>query len=274
LNTLLKTLARQAAEQPVPQSHHNMVVKNLAGNSTKVELYDRKGKQIRVFYVGEEAPAGSGSYMLIEGAARPFIVNIPLFEGSLTPRYSADLKDWRDRTVFRIPAEDITEISVQYVDEPLNSFKMQRGADGSVTVSLDPQMGEQGEPNMSRVQSYLGFFADVNCEGYTNGEPFMDSMLSTCPRRCIIDVIGKNGYTQHVTVFWRPLYRRSKNLNTPVPGHKNEYDADRYFAVFNDNRDTAVIQEFVFGKIFRAGYEFFQHSSPAIDTTVIHEHRH
>src|SRR5690606_23924280 len=78
LNTLLKTLARQAAEQPVPQSHHNMVVKNLAGNSTKVELYDRKGKQIRVFYVGEEAPAGSGSYMLIEGAARPFIVNIPL----------------------------------------------------------------------------------------------------------------------------------------------------------------------------------------------------
>jgi len=275
VDQLLKTLYRQVADYPVPESQHNLAVKHLSGNSTKVELYDRRGKKMRVFYVGDEA-GKLGTYMLMEGAKRPYVVNIPVFQGGLTSRYSPDIKDWRDRTVFRIAAEDITEISVQYVDEPLNSFIMRR--DGAqVSVILDSSLGAPGTLNTSRVQRYLGFFTNVSCEGFTNGQTWMDSVLRTVPRRCIIDVKGKDGYTQHLTVFWRPLYRRSKNLSTPVPGYRNEYDADRYYAVFNNNRDTAVIQQFVFDKIFRNGYEFYQQDQttmPAPDTAVLHDHLH
>lgn len=272
VNSLLRTLNKQVADVPVPEKQHNRVITDLAGNSIKVELYNRKGKTMRVFYVGEEAYNMSGTFMLMEGAQRPYIVNVPAFAGVLTPRYSTHLKDWRDRTVFNIAAEDVEQISVQYIDHPMHSFVIRRNGN-NVTVSIDAALQGLGELNQNRVDAYLGFFHGVNCEGYTNGDVFMDSLLREVPRRCIIDVTGKNGYAQQVTVFWRPLDKRSKNLDTPMPGHPNEYDADRYYAVFNNNKDTAVIQRVVFEKIFRSGFEFYQDTDPAEEHEV-HEHRH
>ncbi len=272
VNTLLRTLYKQVADVPVPEQQHNMVITNLAGNNIKVELYDRKGKKMRVFYVGEEAYNMSGTFMLMEGAERPYIVNVPAFSGVLTPRYSPYLRDWRDRTVFDIAAEDIEQISVQYIDQPMHSFVMRRQGD-SMMVFIDAALQGLGTLNRDRVDAYLGFFSNVQCEGYTNGDVFMDSLLTIVPKRCVIDITGKNGYTQQVTVFWRPLDKRSKNLDTPLPGHPNEYDADRFYAVLNNNKDTAVIQRMIFDKIFRSGFEFFQDTQPAEEHEV-HEHRH
>ncbi len=272
VNTLLRTLYKQVADVPVSEKQHNRVITDLSGSSIKAELYDRKGKLMRVFYVGEEAYNMSGTFMLMEGAQRPYIVNVPAFDGVLTPRYSPYLKDWRDRTVFNIAAEDIEQISVQYPDQPMHSFTMRRVSD-SMMVFIDTMLQGLGTLNRNRVNAYLGFFSNIHSEGYTNGDVFVDSLLKEVPRRCIIDVIGKNGYAQHVIVFWRPLDKRSKNLDTPMPGHPNEYDSDRFYAVLNNNKDTAVIQRAVFDKIFRSGFEFFQDTQP-VEEQEVHEHRH
>jgi hypothetical protein len=75
-------------------------------------------------------------------------------------------------------------------------------------------------------------------------------------KKCTIDVAGKNS-SQHIEVYWMLKDKRSKNLLTPMANHPNEYDADRYFALINNNKDTIIIQRGTFEKIFRSCYEFF-----------------
>ena len=54
---------------------------------------------------------------------------------------------------------------------------------------------------------------------------------------------------------------------TPFPGIDNRFDADRFYAVINNFKDTVIIQRFTFDKIFRKAYEFYE----ADDTTGARE---
>ena len=59
------------------------------------------------------------------------------------------------------------------------------------------------------------------------------------------------------------INRRSKNLTVSDPNVPDDYDADRLYAVINGGKDTVMIQQYVFRKIFRKAFQFFQND----DTT-------
>lgn len=271
INNLLTTLNRQEAQSPVSVKAHNAVVTSLAGNSIKVEVYDRSDKKMRVFYVGGEATDLDGTYMLMEGASRPYVVTISAFTGYLTPRYSTELAQWRDRTIFNIAPGDIRSVAVKYFQDTLNSFTVQQDKDGKVSVALNPVLRLDQPLNEKRVRDFLGFFRNINCESFMNGLEGMDTVLRTVPPKATIDLTDKDGKTTHVLVYWRPLDRRSKNLLTPKPGQPEEFDADRLYAVIHDGKDTVGIQNYVFDKIFRRGFQFYQQTVvdplPVLDTT-------
>jgi hypothetical protein len=211
---------------------------------------------MRTFYVGGEVASFSGTAMLMEGSERPYVVQIPGFEGYLTTRYSTDLNAWRDRAVFNIPAEDIEQISVRYVQEPLNSFTITQ-KDGKVSVALDPSL-QLGQPvNERRARGYLTFFTRVYSEGYANGMIDLDTIIRQMPEKATIDLRGKGGYHQQVRIVFFPADRRSKNLDKPIESFDDNFHSDRYFAILN-GQDTATVQIQTFEKIFRRGYEFFQ----------------
>lgn len=263
LNLLLQTLAAQRAISPVPESAHNYIVKAMAGNSTKVELYDRKGDKMRVFYVGFETPRYTGTYMLMEGAEKPYIVQIEGNNGYLTPRYSPDIKDWRDRTIFNIAPEQIQSIKVTYPHEPINSFVLKQ-QDNTVTVDADSSLIKSNAFNARRANVYLKFFQGVYCEGYMNGLAQLDSSLKTVPERCIVEVTDNAGKTQRADIYWMHANRRSKNLLTSDVNTADTLDPDHFYAIINNNRDTVLIQNYAFEKIFRNAYEFYQpdHTGP------------
>lgn len=268
LNTLMETLLRQTAAFPVPQQAYNTAITVLAGTAVKVEVYDKAGDKIRVFYVGGQANDNAGSYMLMEGAQTPYVVQIPGFPGYLTPRYSTDITDWRDRTVFNVPAAQIASVSVQYPQEPLNSFVMKAGKDGKLTVDVDPVLSNGKTVNSRRAEVFSKFFERVYCEGYINGVYKLDSIIKSTEKRCDIELITKDGAKQQVAVYWMPLNRRSKNMLKPVPGVDDKYDADRYYAVINQAKDTVIIQFGTFDKIFRKAWEFYTPDDTTANRTV------
>jgi len=273
MNTLLQTMAMQVAAYPVPANMHNTVVTDMTGNAIKVELYGKGGEKMKVFYVGGQVHKDDGSYMLIEGAETPYVVKVPGFTGYLMPRYPIKLEDWRDRSVFNIPAANIKNVSVQYPAEPLNSFAVKQDASGKVSVDGDPRVISQFQLNERRAKLYLTYFEKVYCEGYTNGTYGMDSVLKTTPKRCSIDVTDKNDKTQHVDIYWRPIGRRSKNLLQSNPNVPDEYDADRFYAVLNDNKDTAVVQIYTFYKLFHKAIEFYQPDEQNREFSVVPERK-
>lgn len=258
VNLLLETIHEQMPMYPVPESAHNNVVKMMAGTATKVELYDRNGGTMRVFYVGGQANNNTGTYMLMEGAKRPYVVQMPVFQGYVAPRYSVQLKEWRDRTVTDIPADELKKVALNNVNEPLNSFTMSRKDDGSWAVEIHPELMKGKELNVPRVKAYAGFFTSLYCEGYLNGVTDLDSIIASTEKVYDIDVAGKSGQHQHIDIYWMPVTKRSKNLTVDNPDVPDEYDPDRFYAVINNSRDTVIIQRLTFEKIFRRGYEFYQ----------------
>lgn len=262
LKSLMTAMAKQVADYPVPESEHNQVIKNIAGTGIKVEVYNRDGKKMRVYYVGNEVHNFLGTYMLMEGAKRPYVVNIPGFDGYLTPRYTTELKDWRDRMVFDFTADQIRSVTIKYDESPLNNFTLSQDDNGKITVKLDSNLTNLKELNEERAAKYLTFFNNINVVGYVNGAMGMDSIIRSVPRRCTVDVLAKNGTLKHIDVYWHILDRRSKNLMTPMKEFRNEFDSDRFYAIMNNGKDTAVIQRFVFDKIFRNGYEFYSKNEP------------
>ncbi len=261
LTGVLTTLQQQEALYPVTQNQYNNVITILAGNSIKVEAYDRTGKKMRAFYVGTEANDFKGTYMMMDGAKEPYVVNKKGFQGYLTPNYPFELEDWRDRTIFDLAPEQVRTISMIYPGHEINSFVLTQN-DGKFSVTGSKDIIGDKPLNERRASIYTKYFQNVNNEGYLVGVKEMDSMLGVLPKRAIIDLAGTKGQHQHVDIYWMPLNRRSKNAITEDPDiDSNKYDADRMIAVANNYKDTMIIQTYVFKKLFRKLYEFYRADS-------------
>ncbi|MCW3123552.1 MAG: hypothetical protein JWQ38_3044 [Flavipsychrobacter sp.] len=266
LNSVLQTLYAQAALSPVTKNAYENVVKLLSTDGIKVEVYGRDGKKMKVFYVGGASVNNIGTNMMIEGAKTPYVVQVPGFNGYLTPRFTTKVRDWRDRTVFNIAPEEIKSVSLQYADKPINSFVITR-ENGKLVVKGDPSVTTQmGEMNTRRVDVYMKYFTNVNCEGYLNGLSDMDTTIKTAPKQSSLDIESIHGKRQHIDIYWMAINRRSKNQQTSNAEIPDDYDADRLYAVINDNKDTVMIQHFIFRKIFRKAFEFYQKDGPAPTT--------
>lgn len=266
---LLTCLAKQTPLYPVPDKDHNRIIQYLSGNATKVEVYDRKGNKIRVFYVGGQGPDYHGSYMLMDGATTPYLVEVPGFHGYLSPRFTTDIADWRARTIFNLTRDEISAVSVQYAGEPLSSFTIKKNGP-KAEVSVDPQLSSLAKNlNQKRVDDYLGFFTNINCEGYLNGVLGMDTTIANADKRCSIEVTDVKGNKRLVDIYWMPLNKRSKILKDVNGGLvKTPYDVDRMYAVIHDVKDTALIQVRTFDKFFRRSYEFYQAEDTSKSSSV------
>ncbi len=265
----LNTLAGQRVIAPVTKAAFDNAVKLLASDAIKVEVYNRDGKKMTVFYVGGASANGNGTNMLMEGAKTPFIVQVPAFTGDLTARYSTRIRDWRDRTVFDVLSADIKSVSVQYADKPLNSFVLSREG-SSYKILGDPMITENMGPlNVARANYYMAYFTNVNCEGYMNGLEGMDTVIQKTVKRCTIDLETVKGEKQHADIFWLPINRRSKNKQTANQDVPDEYDADRMYAIINNNKDTVMIQTLTFRKILRMSYEFFKKDEVRAETAPV-----
>jgi len=266
MNLMLSTLAEQKALYPVTKAAQENAMKLLSTLGTKVEVYDRSNKKLSVFYVGRGAINNTGTNMIMENAQVPYVVQTPAFTGDLSPRYSVDLRDWRDRTVFNIAPEDIKSVSIQYPGTPINSFVISR-VGNSYEVKGDPSVTTELDTlHLTRANLYMSYFRNVNCEGIMNGLQGLDTGIATTKKMSTVDVETIHNGNKHIDVYWMPINRRSKNQQTADQDVPDDYDADRMFAIINGGQDTVMIQTQTFKKIFRKAFEFYQKSAPVPQT--------
>jgi hypothetical protein len=149
--------------------------------------------------------------------------------------------------VFNVPADSIQRVAVRYADASRRSFAIERTGNG-VQITTDGKT--DGTPNTNRALQFLGFFQNLYSEGFLNGRRGVREGLAEVPKMCDIEVTTRSG-TQRVSVYWRYIDKRSKNIDESI------YDPDRYYGLINDGRDTVGIQQQAFERIFRDGREFF-----------------
>ena len=272
VNYLLTTLYKIRIKMPVSVASHDNIVKQLASQSTKVEIYQivprinlfdkiklfYHEKRTKVFYVGDATMDSSGTFMLKEGADKAYIVYIPSFRGFITTRFTANPDDWRDHTIFHEKLVDIQSVEIDFNEDPEGSFRIDNM--GKHQYKLTRLCDNKELPyDTLKVINFLSSFSDLRFEAlFTNtmeqeridsitGSPFVHNVVLT----------GKDGNTQDMKTFKKLVLNGVTNMS----GDYGDVDHDRMYALIDGGKDFVLIQNYVFDKVLH-DVRYFEAGNP------------
>lgn len=238
---LLSTMHHLRVKAPVSKASFETIVKRLASNSTKVEIYQGGDSPSKVYYVGGPNQTHTGTYMLMENSTVPFLMYIEGFYGYLTTRYFTNPNDWRTREVFAYNYGDIQKVEVLHPKTPEESFSITDQGDHNSFVLADGQGRQFGQVDSMRMKAYLTRYKRINYESFeeTKSSEYRDSVLATTPVQ-IYRVTNFDGDVREIKTWLKPLPG-----GEDLDGNPSEIDIDRMYGLINDD-DFVVIQYFVF----------------------------
>lgn len=245
--TLLGTMKNLAVQSPVGKNARKTIMKDMASRATKVEIYTGDEKPSKVYYVGGATQNNQGTYMKMEGAEEPFVMEIPGFVGYLSTRYFTESHKWRGTTLFNEPIENIKSVRVEYTAHPTKSFEIELFDGNEVTLkALQPETYIE-DFDTAAIAQYLFNFKKINYEAVENFDNAkIDSILGT-PVVFTISLTDRNGNTTTVKSY----RKKSRYVKGHEPENPSEYDVDRMYANINDDKEVILIQFFVFDKLLK-----------------------
>ena len=257
---LLTTLYKIRVKMPVSVASHDNIVKQLASQSTKVEIYQMmprinlfdkikmfyREKRTKVFYVGDATMDNSGTFMLKEGADKAYIVYIPSFRGFISTRFTANPDEWRDHTVFHANLSDIQEVSVEFNEDPEGSFRIDNI--GKHQYKLTRLFDNKVLPyDTLKVINLMSSFGNLRFEAlFTNTmEQERIGSITSSPYVHHVVLTSKDGKTQDMKTFKKLVL----NGVTDFGGDYGDEDRDRMYALIDGGKDFVLIQNYVFDKV-------------------------
>ena len=247
LETLQNLSIRFAAEGAMQKNS----LRALATQSVKVELYE--GSLLKTFYIGGEVERDEmGTLIMAEGAKMPYVAHISGFDGTLVPRFSTDLYDWRDRTLFAFPKGTIEELSVEYPAQRDNSFHIiRKNGDYTIEPLYQSTTPITKEPIKGIVAGYLVGYERIIAENFEIGNTHKDSIIHATPF-CTFTVKATGLKEPHVVQLY-PVPGRP--VEEPVRGMVERASVERYFVYLN-HRDFMVGQHALLNRVLW-GYPYF-----------------
>jgi hypothetical protein len=250
VDLLMDACRKMTVRTHVAKAAYNNVIKELASSGIKCEVYqNNSNKPSKVYYVGGSTQDVMGTYMMQENSTVPFIMEIPGFNGYMTPRYSAVENDWRATTVFSYKPQEIKSVSITYSNAIDNSFVLeQNGNSISVTNPFNHQSIK--EVDTIKAINYLENFKNLHFEGWDRDftKEQRDSLFNTTPST-IITVSDISGNKNELKVYPKPITKKSM-AQADSSGNPLKYDLDRMYSFMNNKNELFTIQQYSFGKIF------------------------
>jgi hypothetical protein len=245
IDLVLKTVSRMEVKAPVSKAAFETVVKNLAGNSTKVEIYTGKNKPSKTYFVGGATPDNFGTYMLLEGSSVPFIMHIPGFYGYLTSRFFTDEVEWKSTVLYNYNPATIEKIELNYLEVPHESFVLENISSGKPVLKSALLNKTYNNIDTLAIYYYINAFRKVNVEFYATDVPEekRDSIMTHC-KKFTITITDKEGNVNNFIGFNKPVKEGAEDLE----GNPIVFDMDRMYGLTNDN-EFVIIQYFVFDEL-------------------------
>ena len=242
VNNLLYTIKEVSVRTPVPKNAFENIIKNIAGKSVKVEIYQGGDDPVKTYYVGSSNQDHSGTYMLIENSSVPFVTHLEGHYGNLGPRYFINENDWRSHVIFNYQLEAIKSIEVTYPSDPASNILIAQNEEGAFGLVDPSDMSFIPNIDSAGFFRYINLFKRVNFEGFeeTKSESYIDSIINTEPE-VIYAVTNQLGVRKEVKAYKKPVPEGYEDYD----GNAINYDLDRLYAHI-DGRDFVIIQYYVF----------------------------
>lgn len=269
IQSLFDVLTRVTIRSPLPKAAHDNVIRDMMGSNVKVDIYTGgKDKPVRTYYVGGPTTDKEGTYMLLEidgkPVANPSITYLPGFKGYLSYRYNTDEENWRTKVLFGYKVGDIKSLSIEYPTKEEKSFTIRRLAIDSFELLPKDEKNKMNEGYQQKyIRQYLGFYSSISIESFDNSFSKKDSTIRTTPY-CVISVTSNDNSMNKVKLFYMPISERSKQ-QYDEKGNEMTYDIDHFHAAINNDKDFAIAQYYVFGKLLRSYNDFFFRPSASPD---------
>ena len=243
LETLFSTLEKMKIKYPVSKSMHNSVIKTLASEGVKVELYTQNKQPYKTFYIGGETADMLGTFMMIEGAKNAYVIHIPGFNGFLTPRFNIEGRKisselWRSRKIFE--DSKIDSIRLHYHESQSRNFTLD-----AVNCNIHYGNNQKQQIDSKSCTNYLKQLQQVNCEGFANDLNKKDSLLAG-PALHTLTVYYNNGTEERLDTYHKKPKRKEYQ---DTEGKSLKYDVDRLYAF--DGKDMLLIQYYTFNPILQ-----------------------
>lgn len=256
IEILLETLRKVRVKKPVSKNYLSFVLKDLAANGTKVEIYENNSLS-KVFYVGINSADEMGTYFYMEKGEEPYICHIPGFQGFLNSRFLTDVNAWRSLNIFACKEENIKEIEVQWTDVPKNSFKINNSGNAP-EISQNGKVLENNKAiNLNKLKSYLKLWENLSFEGFPINlkSKDIDSIYKTQAFLTLI-LTEKTGKTTSLKVHRKGIFEDT-NILFDKEGNPLTYDIENFYGfINNNNKEVVQIQDFVFGKVMKTIHDF------------------
>jgi hypothetical protein len=272
INLLLKSMVELEVQQPVARAAHDNIIRELAVNSVKVEIYQMvyrlrlfgirwfpHEKLTKVYYVGGATQNNLGSFMLMQGSSEPFIVFLPGFRGFVSPRYNPIEKYWRDYNIVRKTLPEIASVRVEVPATPGLSYEVKKAGGNSFRLVSLSDGKEVQDFDTLKVLNFLSGFRNLNFEALLNDmdQVKKDSILDSSPF-VIITLTDTSGISTTIKTF----HKKGPEGQTDPQGNPLPYDLDRLYALVNDGRDFTLIQYFMYNKVLRPKAFFLKDGQP------------
>lgn len=253
VNLLLETMQKVNVWYIPPQAAEPTMIKTLAADGIKVEIYSKEGKIMKTYYVGGVTNDEKGTYFMMDGAEQPYVMHVPSFVGQVRLHYALGDDYWRDRAVFHEKPEQIQMVSVEYPQQKSASFKLEKTGSSeyvvkpfySTTKSLRQEM-RKGAP-----EAYLVNFENKGAEAFETLNRDRDSIRALVPFAVVTVKSGDS--TEKTTKFWPQAVLTDRKTG-------NNY-VERFYAETPEGY-FLLVQQRVFGPIFRGYDSFYEREAP------------
>lgn len=195
---------------PHPNALKN-VIKEIGLIGVKVEIYDEADKNLKTYYIGGGTADELGTYMLMEGADQPYVMDVVSFEGSVRGRFLLTELQWRDKTFMAEKEENIKSVKVEYPKYKADSFVLDIAENEVQPMSVLSNKSKL-PARQGTIKSYLKTMEKIGAESIKNNYVDKDSIKALIPFMNL--TITHKDESEHLYRFFPLADLEQSNRNT------------------------------------------------------------
>lgn len=217
------------------------IVSNLASEGIHVELFDRSGDKIKGYYIGGSTQDERGTYAIMEGAERPYVIHIPNWTGNVRFRYSLIDQEWRTKKLFATPMEEIQLVSVEYPTRRNRSFVLQRQGERWMIGPFYETDQPAKEVPRGRAEQYLVNFEEAYLSAHLNRNTEAQADALRKLPYAVLRMVRTDGSEKDVKFFPR-LDERYESLDPNTDAFASALGEKGFYLLMNEDKDFGAAQ--------------------------------
>ncbi|MCC6815409.1 MAG: DUF4340 domain-containing protein [Saprospiraceae bacterium] len=223
---------------------YSFIMNEFATKGIKVEIYSDKEK-LKTYYVGGVTEDETGLYCLMDGSDQPYIMTDGKAPSNLRVRYDIKEKDWRDRSLFNLNPDRVTELVLDYPREPNRGFKI---VNKNGKLDLEDMTGHSIDlKDLKFLQNYISQLPLFMAEAITNDLHAKDSISKLIPY-----LSYKINTSDSPAPIELKLYPVNENTDTPIDLSDEFLKLNNFFRfyILRSDGDVLLIQKHQINNIF------------------------